>query len=460
MANGNIDSELKTFELSLIWKEAEYNFAFWERLAGTLDWDKAYRDALPAVLKTDNLYDYYLELMKFTALLRDGHTRVWMPKSVEELPDYMSKLPIMTRLIGGERVITNVKRSAADTVKRWSVIKRVNGLEMEEYAKKYIYPYIWHEKTDSADFWIDKFLRSGKAGSQVELEMGNDGKVETAVLTRTYGATDWAYDTRGFVYDAKGTPGENLRQVYKSDSHCIAVTEDNIAVITIDTMMNDNLPKEFSANLPLLETARGYVIDIRRNSGGNSTHADAAAAAFIGGEFVNQRSLHPIHIGAYKAWARNQNFGDQSYEQIAAERGASDWREKCYKILKRAYYEDTVSTHTCDGNSPVLSAPLVVLTSADTASVAEDFLITLDHAKRATIVGSASFGSTGQPLTMDLESGGGFQICTRHNLYPDGREFINIGVQPHIPCELTLDDYKNGIDSVMNRGLQAVREQF
>ncbi len=54
----NITDEQKIYELSLIWKEAEYNFAFWERLGGTLDWDRAYREALPAVLKTKNLCDY------------------------------------------------------------------------------------------------------------------------------------------------------------------------------------------------------------------------------------------------------------------------------------------------------------------------------------------------------------------------------------------------------------------
>ena len=112
----NISNELKIYELSLIWREAEYNFAFWEWLAGSLDWDKAYREAIPAVLQTKNTYEYYLELKKFVSLLRDGHTSVWFPKEIDDSPDYTSKLPIRTQLIGGERVITNVKR--------WSIIKK------------------------------------------------------------------------------------------------------------------------------------------------------------------------------------------------------------------------------------------------------------------------------------------------------------------------------------------------
>jgi C-terminal processing protease CtpA/Prc len=452
MMNDNISDELKIYELSLIWKEAEYNFAFWEWLSGSLDWDSAYKSALPAVLKTKNLYEYYLELMKFVSLLRDAHTCVWFPKSIEDSPYYTSKLPIITKLIGGERIITNVKRVAADKVKQWSVIKKVNGINMDEYAVQNIYPYIWHEKKDSSDFWIDRFFRNGSVGSSVELELENDGKIETVSLTRSKEDTDWFYDS------LKLKLNESLRKEYKSDSHQISITEDGIAVITIDTMMNNNLPDEFYANFPLLEKARGYIIDIRNNGGGNSAHSDAVAAAFIGGRFINQRALHPIHIGAYKAWGYGMQLANKTYEQVVAERGSSDWMEKTYKITHRQYYEDYTSDsnrYNCPG---VLTKPLVVLASPGTASAAEDFLIELDFNKRATIVGSASFGSTGNPLTMELESGGGFQICTRHHLYPDGREIVNMGVKPHIPFEMTLDDYKNGDDSVMKKGLEELRK--
>jgi C-terminal processing protease CtpA/Prc len=271
-------------------------------------------------------------------------------------------------------------------------------------------------------------------------------------LTRTKGDIDWIYDN--LFIECK----EPLNEVYKSESHTIAMTQDNIAVITIDTMMNDKLPQEFFANFPLLEKARGYIIDIRNNYGGNSTNSDAVATAFIEGKFTNQRALHPIHIGVYKAWHEWQDFGDKTYEQITAERGVSDWLDKTYKIPKHCYYEESVSTSGEYGAPGVLKAPLVVLSSAFTASAAEDFLVELDCAKRAVIVGAASFGSTGQPLSVKLESGGSFRICTRHNTYPDGREFLNCGVQPHIPCELTLDDYINGSDSVMDKGLSVVRD--
>ena len=378
----NPPDEIKIYELSLIWKEAAYNFAFWETLA--LDWDKAYKDALPRVLAAHNLGEYYLELMRFLALLRDGHTKVWFPKAVE---DYMAKLPIMTKLIGGEIVVSNVKQVAADKVKRWSIIKKIGGIDVWEHIERHIYPYIWHEKPDSVyDWMVDKYLRSGEAGSQTEFVF--EDQLETAVLTYTKGDTNW-------IYNDRLKPSELFTATYQSDSHRIELTKDGIAVITIDTMMNDDLPKDFYANVPLLEKARGYIIDIRNNGGGKSSNGDGVAAAFIGVD--------------------------------------------------------------CPG---LLTGPLIVLSSPNTASAAEDFLVMLDTAKRAVIVGSPSCGSTGQPLSAELESGGGFMICTRHCLYPDGREFVNTGVLPHMPCEMTLEDYQNGVDTVMDRGLAAARESY
>ena len=450
----NPSDELKIFELSLIWKEAAYNFAFWENHMHQLDWDKAYREALPAVLATQNLYSYYLELARFVALLRDGHTDVRMPRSIEENPAYTSKLPIRITYSNGKHVISNVKRVAGDTVKRWSVVKKINGQEIEKYVAQHVFPYIWHEKLDSVGWNINNFITNGPLESRVDFELEYDGEISIVTLERTKGDVDW-------LYGEKLNPSEKMDAVYKSDSHKIEMTCDGIAIITIDTMMNDDLPKEFYANFPLLEKARGYILDVRYNGGGNSGNSDAVAAAFINGQFQNQRSLHPIHIGAFKAWSVYQDFGDKTWEEVVAEHGESDWLELVYKIPRQMYYDEHTSNSQYARTAPdVLNAPLVVLANAGTGSAAEDFLVIFEHTKRATIVGTPSNGSTGQPLNIQLESGGNVRICTRHNTHIDGREFINIGVLPHIYFEPSIDDLRSNIDTHMSKGLEVLRAKI
>lgn len=133
METSIISDELKIYELSLIWKEAEYNFAFWERLNGTLDWDKAYREALPAVLKTTTLYDYYMELSKFVALLRDGHTGVSLPQALDNKET--ACLPFCIDYIQGEHVIPNMDKSVKNDIPRYSILKKINGIDINSYIK-------------------------------------------------------------------------------------------------------------------------------------------------------------------------------------------------------------------------------------------------------------------------------------------------------------------------------------
>ena len=455
--NENISDELKIYELSLIWKEAEYNFAFWEKLSGVINWDEEYKKALPRVLATDNLYDYYMELSKFLAILRDGHTGVYgFPQSVKE---NLTCLPIDVRYLAGSHVIVNMDKSLENDIKPFSVIKRFDGVDVFEYIEKNIFPYYWHEKYDTACDMLDYVLTRGTAEDEVELEIEYDGVSKTISLKRWNNSIkrDWLYDNF-----AVKKPFEELEDLYSSESHMIKKTKDNIGVITIDTFINDNLGEEFYANQKILENMRGFIIDVRANYGGSSHNADAVSAAYIGGEFQNGRDLKPIYIGTYKAWAQWRDFGDKPYEEVMHDveqlGGDAAYTEKCYKIPKHIYYEENIWTAKYDNCPFLLKQPLVVLSSYNTGSAAEDFLVTLDQSKRAVLVGSASGGSTGQPLTIKLESGGSVRICTMNCTYPDGRQFIDIGVQPHIKCELTLDDYKNGIDSVMNKGLEEIRK--
>ena len=94
----NIPDSLKIYELSRIWKEAAYNFAFWDKVE--IDWDAEYRKALERVLATDNAYDYYRELKRFLALLNDGHTDVALPGEIYNDPEYCSMIPVILGKIG------------------------------------------------------------------------------------------------------------------------------------------------------------------------------------------------------------------------------------------------------------------------------------------------------------------------------------------------------------------------
>ena len=219
-----------------------------------------------------------------------------------------------------------------------------------------------------------------------------------------------------------------MTQLYASDALEVDVTGDNIAVITIPRFSDNTLPEQFYEILPEIKDCRGFLIDVRSNGGGNSGNADTVAQAFIEGRFDTFRSRmrttkRPNRAGEYPL---NDNIFGARIEECP-------------------FYTD---------------APLVVLANAYTGSSAEDFLVALDNIGRATIVGTASYGSTGQPILKELPGGGTFRICTRWCLYPDGRDFINVGVQPHVYAGLTLEDCKNNSDGVFATGMEVLRGQI
>lgn len=98
--------------------------------------------------------------------------------------------------------------------------------------------------------------------------------------------------------------------------------------------------------------------------------------------------------------------------------------------------------------------PLAILIGPITWSAVEDFLVGLHGAGRATLFGQPTHGSTGQPLWVDLPGGGGAAICTRRCMYPDGKEFVGLGIQPDVPISTTVAGLRAGRDEVLDAALQ------
>ena len=78
--------------------------------------------------------------------------------------------------------------------------------------------------------------------------------------------------------------------------------------------------------------------------------------------------------------------------------------------------------------------------------------------KRGKLVGEPTGGSTGQPLFFDLPGGGRARVCTKRDTYPDGKEFIGVGIQPHVRAHQTVADFRAGRDTVLETGLAELRK--
>ena len=104
--------------------------------------------------------------------------------------------------------------------------------------------------------------------------------------------------------------------------------------------------------------------------------------------------------------------------------------------------------------------PNTLLIGHNISSVVEDFLISADNQKHFTKIGENSFGSTGQPFLFEMPGGGNARVCTKKDTYPDGREFVGVGIKPDIEVIPTLNDYTNKKDVVLEKALDYLNKKL
>lgn len=96
----------------------------------------------------------------------------------------------------------------------------------------------------------------------------------------------------------------------------------------------------------------------------------------------------------------------------------------------------------------------MLLTSPRTYSAAEDFVAAFRDMKRGRIVGEATGGSTGQPLSFPLPGGGAARVCTRHCTLASGDEFVGVGIAPDVAVTPKIADLRSGRDTVLEAALR------
>ena len=75
-------------------------------------------------------------------------------------------------------------------------------------------------------------------------------------------------------------------------------------------------------------------------------------------------------------------------------------------------------------------------------------------------MGERTFGSTGQPLFIDLPAGGKGRICTKRDTYPDGRDFVGYGIAPDVMIEPSVEDFLARGDVVLEKGIEVLLEKL
>jgi len=397
----NLSDAEKVAGLSLLWSQAKYNFVNFDHAA--IDWDKTYLDYLPLVKNTSSTAQYYKVLQQFYAQLKDGHSNVYPPKELSA--EFYTRPPFRTELIEGRVFVTQV---FSDSLKKQGItvgteILSIDGTPVLTYGKTRVAPY--QSSSTSQDLDVRTFtyaLLAGPAAKPIHLQLRNSkGKTWQQDVSRT-GYRDVKYSIPSVEYKRIG----------------------QIGYLTVNNFEDEKIINQFDSLFTEIANTKGLIIDIRNNGGGSSGIGYHIISSLTNKPFKSSYSKVLRYIPTINGiqWHENQ---------------PGDWDAN-----GKQYYDK----------------PVMVLISARTFSAAEDFTVAFDFMKRGQLIGQTTGGSTGQPFGFSLPGGGSARVCGKHDAYPDGKEFVGIGIAPNVTVNKTVNDLWKGKDAALEKAIQLLNK--
>lgn len=436
----------KIYGVSKFWQEVNYNFVYLNQV-NRAAWDSLYKVTLERVQKTTNDYTYYQELEKMCAFLADGHTNIYFPQPIAQ--------QLMTTMFGdyrlfltnfdGKAIITRVNPSKKDEMPVGSEIVSVNGMPTAAYMEQFVTPYV----CSSTDYVrqnesVYRLLR-GESGQTFVIDIKTpEGIKRTLTLTHSLSEEQEVFPPFQEIdlLEHRVLPGE-------------------IHYLALNGFGDQQIDSMFHAVLPQLYQAKALIIDLR-NNGGGSTNIGFNILQYFTEDSVlfGSKNITREYIPVFKAWGAFLTPQDTLADNV-------DWgmtqaeMAKAYLMAQDAYYSTFPYTPTpITITDKRIVVPTVVLFGNNTASAAEDFLIYADPLPHFTFMGDKSYGSTGQPYLFDLPGGGRARICTKQDVYPDGKAFVGVGVIPDIVVKPTIQDYIADKDVVLEAAQKYLKEKM
>lgn len=402
----DISVDEKVAGLSKLWSEIKYNFVYFENVPD-LNWDSLYVAYLPKVTQTGSTLEYYRTLQEMCAHLNDGHTSIIPPSQLYD--ELWARPPIRTDLVEGRVLILNVDSDSLLQlgIKPGLEITHINDMPVKLYVRDSVMPFLT-VSTEQARTWkaYNISLLSGSVGNPVRLTfVDKEGNVFSETVSR-----------RSWHQLPNNRPEVSFEML-----------EGNIAYVELTTFGSDDIVTVFDSLFVQIEQAQALIIDVRRNGGGNS----GVGWQILGYLTDSMFACLQCKMRTYHPQRRLDGLGDKW--------DVSNWKHPAKESRRFA-------------------GPVVILIGPATASAAEDFLVPFDFMNRGKLIGELTAGSTGQPLLFSLPGGGRGRVCTKRCTYPDGKEFVGVGVQPDIQVRPGVEDIRSGRDAVLEAAIVHLKE--
>jgi carboxyl-terminal processing protease len=290
-------------------------------------------------------------------------------------------------------------------------VLEIDGIEVKQYARQHVRPFVSSstEQDRNVRMYSYQLLAGEQSRPVILTTLDSQGRQTKVKLARS-----------GLARPA-------------SQPFPFHVTAEGIAYLKLDHFENEEGVQAFRKALPQILAAKGLILDVRTNGGGSTN---------VGLQILKYLTNKPIQSTHAKVRFENQAFRAGAGDSVS-------WQP----LASEPLVSDIPAAQRFDG-------PVALLIGPKTFSAAEDFAAIFAQARRGTLVGEATAGSTGQPLMLDLPGGGKARICVKRDTYADGTDFVGQGIRPTVEVKNTVAAVRNGTDPVLleaQRLLGAVR---
>ena len=123
-------------------------------------------------------------------------------------------------------------------------------------------------------------------------------------------------------------------------------------------------------------------------------------------------------------------------------------------------FTDRIVMHVGPSGSWQYENPLILLVDPLVASSSERFVMGLKESGRALVVGTRTAGSLSNSSPIWTPGGMKLYISSQIDYSPKGEIVENNGISPDVTVDQTLDDFRSGKDTVLEKAIAILKESI
>ncbi len=405
-----LSASRRAFIASSIRSAVDLAFAHWEGAPSGYDLDAEFTELLDATIGKGDRNHFALQMAAFLAGLQNGHTWFWDVEAWKGFPD---ALGFRAEPLGSEWVITRSRRPG---IRVGQILERLNGRAPEDlYRELRKFVPASSESSSRRHFFAHGYL------FPVRLSLQVDGRKLSLVRLPGKGAPPEEPTSGKWLL-----PGE-------------------LGYIRIPSFGDPRHEERAISLVQRFQRGKALILDVRGNSGGSTP--ERLLNRLMDRPWREMAVSTPQRIGMARAYAHLLEMfekGEGKGLHLTRDRLAP---LEVFRELDRGHMLFPGEVHLPERG--YYRGRLAVLVDGGCGSACEDLLMPLKETQRATLVGSSTNGSTGQPLLLEFKEGLRAGVGTKRCYFPDGRPFEGVGIAPDRDVRPTREDMLDGKDPAL-----------